>query len=466
MESKTVAIPDAGYQSLRDQWRTVRDVIAGSRAVHDGGEKYLPKLTDQTPEEYEAYQKRAGWYGATSRTRDGMRGLVFRKEPEIRLPEELEEIKSDVTMSGTSAAGLSERVFSEAITTGRVGILVDYQRVEEDDVSEIARRERNFRPYMTVYPAESIIGTRTGRFNNKTVVTQIRLMEIKSEEVDDFSEEEIPRVRVLELADGVYRQRIFERKPGSEDTFVLIDTVVPLMDGEPLDYIPFFFIGSEDTGPGYQKSPLYDLAELNLDFYRTKADYKHGLHFTGLPTAVITGHTSEDEDGEYRVGSTTAWIFSDPSADAKYLEFQGGGLSESREELRAIRDDMASMGARMLATEKRQAEAAESHIIKRSGENSMLATIANNTSEGVSRALKMLTTWAGSNADDVAAVLNTDFLPVEMSATDVVNLWKVTQSGGMSIDDYIYNLKQGERLDPTLDDDERRNAIETRPPAI
>ena len=37
------------------------------------------------------------------------------------------------------------------------------------------------------------------------------------------------------------------------------------------------------------KFPLADIIVVNLDHYRLTADYKHGMHFTALPTAWVSG---------------------------------------------------------------------------------------------------------------------------------------------------------------------------------
>ncbi len=42
---------------------------------------------------------------------------------------------------------------------------------------------------------------------------------------------------------------------------------------------------------------------LNLDHYRLDADYKHGVHFTALPTAWVAGFEKKEE---LTIGSRTA----------------------------------------------------------------------------------------------------------------------------------------------------------------
>ena len=67
-----------------------------------------------------------------------------------------------------------------------------------------------------------------------------------------------------------------------------------------------------------------DIIAVNLDHYRLDADFKHGLHFTALPTAWVSGF---DKTSTLRIGSSTAWVAETPGATAGFLEFTGQGLT-------------------------------------------------------------------------------------------------------------------------------------------
>ncbi len=68
---------------------------------------------------------------------------------------------------------------------------------------------------------------------------------------------------------------------------------------------------------------MEDIVAANLDHYRLNTDYKHGMHFTALPTAFVTGF---DKGTQLKIGSTTAWVTETVGATAQFLEFQGDGL--------------------------------------------------------------------------------------------------------------------------------------------
>ncbi|HMP83957.1 MAG TPA: hypothetical protein PKA41_14760, partial [Verrucomicrobiota bacterium] len=77
----------ADFDANAAAWLRARDVFAGEDAVKAAGERYLPKLDSQTTDEYSAYKARASFFNATARTVDGFVGLIFRREPSVKLPE-------------------------------------------------------------------------------------------------------------------------------------------------------------------------------------------------------------------------------------------------------------------------------------------------------------------------------------------------------------------------------------------
>jgi hypothetical protein len=128
------------------------------------------------------------------------------------------------------------------------------------------------------------------------------------------------------------------------------------LTGQPLHAIPFVFHGPSHSRPEVAKSPIEDLVAANLDHYRLNADYKHGMHFTELPTAFVTGF---EKGAELRIGSTTAWVTETLGATAGFLEFKGEGLATFERALDRIERLMTVLGSRLLETQKRVSESAE-----------------------------------------------------------------------------------------------------------
>jgi hypothetical protein len=454
------------YTKWAPKWERCRDAAAGEDEVKERGETYLPRPSGQKDAEYKAYKTRAYWFNATKRTIDGLSGLIFRREPQIDAPASMTPWLDDVTLSGTSLRDFVASAVDDVVEVGRGGILVDYPSVPVERDLTIAQAEAfSARPFLVWYRAEDITNWRSGRVGARTELTMVVLHESAStpKAGDEFAEVEQDRYRVLDLdAAGSYRQRVFERRKEalSVDPWVMISETVPLARGKPMATIPFLFVGTGKTDGTVEQPPIKDLVDVNLSHYRTLADLEHGAHWTALPTPVFIGLS--DEKKEVALGSTEGIVLPQ-GGDAKYLEFTGQGLGalEKRAEVKA--SEMAVLGARILAADKRQPEAAETAAIHRSGENSVLASIANTISRCVTRALEIVRDWGGLSGE-ISVKLNTDYLGVPMSPTMLASLTAALQAGTIAPQDYFWYLQRGEVIRPERTYEEAKADIDASPP--
>ena len=177
------------YDANLTAWLHARDVIAGEDAVKAAGEKYLPRLDSQTDAEYIAYKTRASFFNASARTADGFVGLIFRRNPTIKIPKNtagvgraLDAFVEDADMLGTSLISYAKNVTNEVVSVGRAGTLVDWEDVSEK------------RAYAVMYAAEQIINWRTERVNGRNVLTLVVLKEVSqkpSDKPDAFQPETV-----------------------------------------------------------------------------------------------------------------------------------------------------------------------------------------------------------------------------------------------------------------------------------
>jgi hypothetical protein len=428
------------YDEHYDQWERCEHAAEGQDEIHEYGVAYLPRLSGQTDQEYKAYKQRALFYNATQRTIDGLTGLLFIKPPITEYPQGLESITADVTMSGVNLHQFAEMVAEEVVMLGRAGVLVDHPPMTEA-LTLAQAQEQGMRPYMRLYDAESIINWRTERIAGVEMLVLVVLEEEYEIYKDEFEYECKEQYRVLDLVNGVYRQRVFRKD--ERGNFYVAETIFPTSQGRPIARIPFEFFGIRDNTPSVDKPPLLDLVDVNLSHYRTTADYEHGLHFTGLPTPVVTGFYSDDSSAQLRIGSGTAWLLPDPSSQAFYLEFTGQGLSELREALRAKEAMMATLGARILAPERKVSETAQAAAIHQAGENSVLASIAQSISIGLTHCLEWMVNWTGLTGL-VKVEINRVYLPNSLTYQDVQALVQSWQAGAISHQTLFDNLVKGD----------------------
>lgn len=452
-------ISDTNSMYAASVWKRCRDAVAGQRAVHNAGEAYLPKLHGQTPEAYAAYRSRTGYYNASGRTLDGMVGLVFRKTPAHDFPPAMKSVVDDVTLSGTSAAQVAKAILGEVLSVGRAGLLVEFPEVLEQPSNAAVAAAMNLRPYVSQYDAESIINWRCARVNNIYQPVMVLLAETHSAPVDDWTQSDEEQIRELSLIAGeaghIYRQRVF-RKNTDGKWYQVGGDVIPLANGKPLPSIPFVFFGPDANSASVQLPPLADLVDVNLSHYRTNADYEHACHFVGLPTPYATGYTPQDGEAAMAIGSAIFMTFPDVATKVGFLELEGKGLSELRDNLTAKEGQMAALGARMLAPEKAGVEAAATLAMRHNGEQSALAGVAGLVSDGVARALRLVAAWMGVAGTELCTyTLNQDYLPAGLSAQEITALVASWQQGAISHQTLFSALKKGAIVaaDATFEDE-------------
>lgn len=447
----------------------MRDVVAGNDAIHQAGKLYLPPLTDQSKEEYETYKNRAVFFNATARVVDAMEGAIFRKPPTLEVVS-IQDIADNITLTGKDLISFAQDVVKEELTLTRCGVLVDFPSIDTSNMTALQAKALGARPYAALYKAEDIISWRVINVGGNTMLGQVVLREFEEvqDAADEFSCTLVEVNRVLDFDDtGAYRQRVYKSMPGPKGkgtVMTLVSTISPRMNGKPMDFIPFVFFGARGNGPEIDEPVLNDLAVVNLAHYRNTADYEHGLHYTGLPTAFVAG--VGDTDAEFKIGSGIAWTFTDPQAKAGYLEFTGQGLTAMENALKAKEEQMAALGARMLAPDKKDAEAADTIANKRQGEISVLAALANTVSRGLTLVLQYMARWQGVS-DKVSIKLNTDFNVVRMGADDIMALMQAVMSNQISSQTFYEALVRGEVVtgDRTYEEEQALAKKNPKPPA-
>lgn len=447
----------------------MRDVVAGEDAVKRGGNLYVSKLEGQSEEEFRAYVSRAFFYGATARTLDGYLGLIFRKSPQFEFagsdsPTSIwNSFKDDCDLLGTSLPAYCRHVVSEVLTTGRGGTLVDWHDTEQ-------------RATLLYYCPESIINWRETRIDGRLVLTLLVLREsvtVTSKE-DPFSETQIEQLRAYILDEAGCRVEVWQQLPSEGDKEKMewkqVSTAQPMRLAKPLQFIPFVFHGPRNSRPAIQKSPLEDVGIANISHYRIDVDFKHGLHFTALPTAWVVGF---DKQTEFKIGSTTAWVSDQIGATAGFLEYTGQGLGAFEKAMDRVERLLSVLGARLLESQKRVSESAEALSIRQGGEHSIISDIADSISISLTNVLRIVVWWHGAATTPEAVTLkqalielNTDYDVAKLSASDIVALVYAWQQSALSRDTLHYRMERGEMLPPGRTLEEELAKIAQHPPPL
>lgn len=451
------------YKCLLHRWKKVRDFVGGCDKVKAEGMRYLPMLSGQDSVEYDAYKLRAFFFSVTQRTLNAFVGMVFRKPSTIEAKKSVVDgFLSRCTAKRKPVEKLERAVFRELCAQGRVGLLIDLP--EEADA--------NTEPWIAVYSAENIINWRYGADEKGSQRLEFVVLKEEVHEPDPKNPDEVVCVeqwRELELLAAraapdepvtwvcqyaLWRKT--EKKAGTtEQGYERIKQGVITVNGRALSVFPFHLIDVTDEEEGELVPPMEAIAEVNHSHYLTSADLEHGRHFTALPTPYVTG--AEKTDKQLKIGSQTAWMISEPQATVGMLEFTGNGLAALEKGLEQKRDMAAALGARMLEDQKKAVEATQTHEIRRSGETSVLATIARQASAALTGVFKTISEHFLPSIGEIKDDLNTDFSAMSLSAQDLTALVAAMQSGAISEETFFYNMEQAEMYPPghTFDEESK-----------
>lgn len=439
------------YVAMLPQWKRLRDVIAGEATMRANASLYVRKKEGMTSTDYAAYTSFAPFYEATSRSVDGLTGMAFAQDPVITLPTAMDPFKDDMTLDGVSIGGFVEHLFEEVLVCNRAGVLVDFPPPDETVKNKLEAELANRRPYTAIYQAESIFNWRTAKVNGKRQLVEVRLKEISREAgTDEFDEVVSERIRVLQLVRNdtgwVYIQRLFQPVEGRDKKIEWqeYERIMPtLADQTPLTFIPFWFFNIRDLTDKTLKPPLLGLANANVAHFNTSAQLEHVLSFCGSPQPYITGF--KDDTQTFKIGSTEAWTFEGEDTKVGYLTLGTEGVEVLEKRLAVFEQQMAMLGARMLAPDIKGVEAAETAQIHRQGEISVVMAACHRVSTGMTEILRFMAEWhkVVFAPTDIVFKISTAFFEQTMTASEAAEIVGVWQKSAIAYSDVLAKFKAG-----------------------
>lgn len=424
-------------------WQLVRDAVAGSEAVKAGDYIIEVNPTDETPQNKARNQqrvRRAVYFNATGRTLPALTGIAFTKWPEVKIPDAMGYLLSDVDGSGVGLVNQSQLAVSEVLQTGRAGLLVDYPTTGEGASAQDVRNG-NARPVVNLYPADAIVNWGMIRRGALSILGLVVIHETV-ETRDGFEIGQADQYRVLQIgnltgeSEDVAARYVVQlwRKSQAGDWYVQEEYAPTDAQGRPFDTIPFTFIGATNNDATPDNPPLFDLADLNIAHFRNSADHEESLFFAGQAQVWLTGENISQEQidmmetaGVY-VGSRAIGI-----APGGVQMLQAQPVSALAEEMKEKREQMSALGARLITPDAVRT-ATEAAADDRTS-HSVLSIICDNVSDGYRMALTWCARFAGTS-DAVDFTIDTEWTGKQFDAQQLQSVVAAVQGGMVPASDF------------------------------
>lgn len=451
--------------NLLDVYRTIKDALNGAPAIKGKvtgsaamgwgvygstgrwtyAQRYLPKpnaadTSKENGKRYEMLVERAVFMGVAARTRDGMVGQVFLRDPQVDVPDSLDDVMENTDGAGLTHEQLNMRAVDNVLSLGRAGYLVDVPPSDGLTADQVANGDNL--PTIRLFEPEWIINWRTVMQGSRKVLSMLVLED--HQHVDQNAFESVPlcqwRHYWLDPATGWVLCQLWEKATTDntrafpvKDTHVIVAGPYIIKDakGKPLTAIPFFPIGARNNDIEPDKPPLQDLVEVNIAHYRDSADYQWSVFHIGQPTLVLAGLTDawmKTAWGDKKLGiGSSQYIPLPVGGTAQLLQVQPNTMA--KEAMDAKEKQMVALGAKLVES-MGKAQTLGAAIMDETSESSVLGNVAKNVSTAFVAALKVAASFMAGvdiGPDDIDYTLNTEFALTKMQAADraeVISEWQ------------------------------------------
>jgi Domain of unknown function (DUF4055) len=445
----------AAYESMKLSWQIMADTCAGTPALREKRDAYLPPEPAEQTDPYNYRLRRAIFFNAVDLTLAGLVGMVFRNDPKLsdNVPEQIRGREAEgeaaavegewenIDNAGTHGTVFCKEVFTNAVRDGHAAILVDMPPALQPGATLADEKATNRRPYWVSYKADQIINWRTAVINGKSTLVLIVFKECVREPDGEYGQKEVIRYRVLRP--GMWELYREEKSPNTGQMQIVFE------DGGPisLSEIPVAFVYSRKCGIAMSQPPLIDLAYTNIAHYQKNSDYSIYLHIASRPVFCTKG----SEDPPIKPLGPYTRIHVSADGDVWFAETTGAALGAAREDLLDLKEQMSIMGLSLLVKRTGGPITATEEKGDQIEESSDLATWARSLKDAIELALRFHvqyrtpTATTGGNVEVGATLDAQELTPEEMTAWSsavaqgqysVETMWDVFAAGGKLPDDF------------------------------
>ncbi len=386
------------YDKYLPRWCEMEDSLDEQDTIRDKGEHYLPMTSGMKRSKeglalYEAYKKRARYYGVVRQTLTGIIGLMFDKDPDGTTDDV-------VTRSGQTNLQLARDVARDVASYGRSVLVIDAPKPGA----------ANPAPFIQRYSPQSLINWKIDPDNPSEFRLAV-LHELWESETpsNEFVHEYEDRYRVYRHYDGVVSVGVYDSDGD------VVEEVRPL----PTDFIPVIAVGSISVDPDCDPVPLLPVKDCAIAIYQISADLRQDLYLTGQKQGWMSGCSDEQYSKNIEAGyGAGSWWYLGHEGRAGLIESSGSSYSDASTE-RDHEFDQASSYAVNLVQQSDSTESGRALEIRAAAQHASIYTMADSVSIGVDKALRIRAKWAAQPEPEDFAI-RTEFTDEE-AADQMIN---------------------------------------------
>jgi len=457
--AKTVDQPSQAYQGMIESWTLIADILAGASAIRKKIDHYLPKYEDESRAEYDRRNKAAPWRPEFVDVLRSLASKPFSKDVSIDegASSRIKDLVEDIDSRGNSLTAFARATFKNGVANGMHAILVDFPTMTKT-ATVAEEKAAGVRPYWVQIDAKDIIALYTDFINGVERVTHVRIKEC-AVIPEGFGAKEVNRVRVLFLDEtGKPNWQLWEQQQKTET--VEKPAYVMIADGQiTLDSIPLVLFYTGDRQGEHQViPPLIDLADMQIELYRSLSRLDEILTFAGSPMLSANGFALEKgvsvAVGPKRVlvappgESATSWSFVQPDA---------ANIKEVRDHVQSVIDDIRRLGMQPL-TPKSGTPTATGQSIEAAKAHSSVQAWALDLQDALEQAFVYTAQWL-REPENVEVTVDVDFSIEPYAPAPLQTLQAARNAKDITLRTYWDGLRRFDVLPADFDPDQEETDL-------
>jgi hypothetical protein len=438
---------------MKPVWDRIQTVLNGTHAMRKAGEKYLPRYEAEMDKAYKARREGAVLFNVTDRTLKSWVGRPFSDPVKIGedVPEDVKELLKDIDMQGNDVAVFARNWFSEGLAKAFAHVLIEMPR--PDDPEDGRKRskaddiEDGVRPFWSLIAPENLIFASGVMVGSREVLTHARIKESVMVR-EGWEEVEVKRIRVYDRDEkGVYYSLYELQNEGQDD-----EKWVEKKGKTPLDIerIPIVTFYADRQGLMFGKSPIEDLADLNIAHWQSNSDQNNILTVSRFPILAASGITKEES--KIALGPRVLLYSANQEAKFYYVEHKAASIGAGRQNLLDLEEQMAEYGADFLR--KRPGNVtATARALDSAEATSPLQDAAWRFNDALEQAMDLMAEWLG--VEEVGTLtVPVDFGPEDVHREDLDAVKEARRMRDLSREKYLAELKRRGVLVDEFDEEE------------
>ncbi|MGP2741040.1 DUF4055 domain-containing protein [Serratia marcescens] len=456
-----ISTPNLDYNDMVEAWDINDALMGGTLYMRRLGETYLPRWPNEDKEDYKKRLAVATLLPAYEETIKQDIGRVF-AEPTVlsdETPEQIKKLTPNIDLEGNRLDVWAQEFFSIGFQYGLAHALVDFPRVNKDEVKTKAdEKAAGSRPYVTMLNPRQVIGWKSKVVKGKVVLTDLRIKEVIIVDSDDYGQTKVEQIRhIMPRKVEIYRK---SKGDSGESVWAIFEEWETSRDDIPL--VTFY---TKRTGFMRGSPPLLNLALLNIKHWQSQSEQDNILHVARVPILSVYGL---EEGQELTVGASSAARFEDRQKQGiEYTEHTGSAIGAGKTSIDDLEQQMRQAGAKLLRAENTSTKSVDQTNEEKMQENSPLFTMASSLEDALDNILQIMAEWLGLPSGgnvDVRTELETETQSVD--AQSALAIQSLRQGGDIRFIDAVRAYQRLRIIDPDANPEEVMDVLINRPPDL